>query len=140
MTFLVVVMIVVSLCLLIISTYRLANDDISLLSYLLIMLFAGTTLIFGLTQVLVIDKNADMTTGVLVGMERSPLGSTTIYIRTGDSEQRHYCIEDEELIYFAKEHLGETVRVGWGERVGFYSLNKCRQAPIIYIERWEDNE
>ena len=138
MTFLVVVMIVVSLCLLVISTYRLAEDDISLVSYLLIMLFAGTTFVFGLTQVLVIDKNADMTVGVLVGMEREPLGSVSVYIRTGDSEQKHYCMEDEELIHFAKEHLGEVVRVGWGDRVGFYPLNKCRQAPIIHIERWEE--
>jgi len=138
MTFLVVFMVVVSLCLLILSTYRLAKDDISLMSYIFVMLFAGLTFVFGLTQVLVIDKNADMTIGVLVGMEREPLGSVSVYIRTGDSEQRHYCMEDEELIQFAKEHLGETVRVGWGDRVGFYPLNKCRQAPIIHIERWED--
>lgn len=138
MTFLVVVMIVVSLCLLIISTYRLANDNISLISYIFIMLFAGITFIFGLTQVLVIDKNADMTIGILVGIEKEPLGSTSVYIRTGDSEQRRYCMEDEELIQFAKKHLGETIRVGWGDRVGFYSLNKCKQAPIIHIERWEE--
>lgn len=138
MTFLVVVMIVVSLCLLIISTYRLANDDISLLNYILIMLFAGVTFTFGLTQVLVIDKNADMAVGTLVGIEKEPLGSVSVYIRTGDSEQRRYCMEDEELIQFAKEHIGEVVRVGWGDRVGFYPLNKCRQAPIIHIERWEE--
>jgi hypothetical protein len=138
MTFLVVVMIVVSFCLLIISTYRLVSNDISLLNYILIMLFAGATFVFGLTQVLVIDKNADMTVGVLVGIEREPLGRTYVYIKTEDSERKHYCIEDEELIQFAKEHTGEVVRVGWGDRVGFYPLNKCRQAPIIHIERWEE--
>lgn len=138
MTFLVVVMIVVSFCLLIISTYRLASNDISLLNYILIMLFAGATFIFGLTQVLVIDRNADMTIGVLVGIEREPFGRAYVYIKTEDSEQRRYCMEDEDLIAFAKEHTGEVVRVGWGDRVGFYPLNKCKQAPIIHIERWEE--
>jgi len=34
----------------------------------------------------------------------------------------------------AKELMGQTVKISYGERIGLYSTGKCSQAPIENIE------
>ena len=90
-----------------------------------------------LSPVLVLDKSAGMTIGEITSVDKNFWGSTAIYLKTSEIEQEKYCAEDEDIIEFAKNHIGEKVRIGYGKRVGFYKLSQCNQAPIEHIEVWE---
>ena len=138
MTYIVFFVIIVAIALISIATISMIKENLGVVDFYLIMIFGTLVLAMAVPQVLVIDRDPDMSIGVLVGMEENPFGTYTVFIRTNDSDQRHYCMEDPDIIAFAKTLVGETVRVGWGERVGIYPLEKCNQAPIIHIERWED--
>lgn len=138
MTYIVFFVIIVAITLIVVATVSMIKENLGVIDFYLIMIFGVLVLSMAVPQVLVIDKNPDMTIGILIGMEENPFGTYTVYIRNNDSDQKHYCMEDRDIIEYAKTLLGETVRVGWGERVGIYPLEKCNQAPIIHIERWED--
>lgn len=138
MTYIVFFVIIVAITLIVVATVSMIKENLGVIDFYLIMIFGVLVLLMAVPQVLVIDKNPDMTIGILVGIDENPFGTYTVYIRNNDSEQKHYCMEDRDIIEYTKTLLGETVRVGWGERVGIYPLEKCNQAPIIHIERWED--
>ena len=138
MTYIVFFVIIVAITLISVATIAMIKENLGVMDFYLIMIFGALVLAMAVPQVFVIDRDPDMTIGVLVGMEENPFGTYTLYIRNNDSDQKHYCMEDPDIIAFAKTLIGETVRVGWGERVGIYPLEKCNQAPIIHIERWED--
>jgi len=84
---------------------------------------------------LVIDKNSGSTIGTITSVDRSFWGYTKLYIKTTETNEEEYCIEyDDELILMAQENLGNKVKISYDERVGFYSVSKCHQSPIIKIE------
>lgn len=91
-----------------------------------------------LSPILVLDKISGMTIGTITSVDKNFWGSTAIYLKTSETEQEKYCAEDEDIIEFAKNHIGEKVKIGYGERVGFYKLSQCDQSPIEHIEVWEE--
>lgn len=83
---------------------------------------------------LVIDKGAGSTIGEITSVDKNFFGTTAVYVKTSETSQETYCIEDEEIVNKAQESIGKRVRIYYGERVGLYSTGKCSQAPISKIE------
>ena len=82
-----------------------------------------------------IDKKSGSTIGTITSVDKNFFGTTAIYIKTSETEQEEYCIEDEEVVELAKELIGKEVKVDYGTRVGLYSTGRCSSAPIEKIER-----
>ena len=55
-------------------------------------------------------------------------------LKTSETAQEEYCVEDIELAAQATELIGKKVKVSYGERVGIYSVGRCSEAPIDVIE------
>lgn len=83
---------------------------------------------------LIIDKGAGSTIGEITSVDKNFFGTTAVYVKTSETSQETYCIEDEEIVNKAQELIGKRVRIYYGERVGLYSTGKCSQAPISKIE------
>lgn len=102
---------------------------------LLVIAFIDFCLLF---PFVVLDKRSGTTIGTITSVDKNFWGSTAIYIKTSETEQEKYCAEDEEVIKFAKENIGKQVKISYGTRVGFYTLDKCDQAPIDTMTTIED--
>ena len=101
--------------------------------YWIVWLFIGWVIL--LLPFLVIDKHSGLTVGTITSVEKNFFGTTALYIKTIENQEEKYCIEfDEELEEQANKYIGETVKISYGERVGFYSTGKCHQSPIEKIE------
>ena len=83
---------------------------------------------------LVVDKGAGSTIGEITSVDKNFFGTTAVYVKTSETSQETYCIEDEEIVNKAQELIGKRVRIYYGERVGLYSTGKCSQAPVSKIE------
>lgn len=83
---------------------------------------------------IVIDKGSGATIGEITSVDKNYFGTTAVYIKTSETEQEKYCIEDDFVAAQAKEYIGKKVKISYGERVGIYSTGKCSQAPVTYIE------
>lgn len=81
----------------------------------------------------VIDKASGSTVGTITSVDKNFFGTTSIYIKTSETTQEKYCIEDSETVSIAKENVGKKVKIEYGSRVGFYSTSKCGQAPVEKI-------
>lgn len=88
----------------------------------------------------VIDKASGSTAGTITSVDKNFFGTTSIYIKTSETTQEKYCIEDSEIVSIAKENVGKRVKIEYGSRVGFYSTGKCQQSPVENIERIDINE
>lgn len=82
----------------------------------------------------VADKGAGSTIGEITSVDKNFFGTTAVYVKTSETSQEIYCIEDEEIVNKAQELIGKRVRIYYGERVGLYSTGKCSQAPVSKIE------
>lgn len=82
----------------------------------------------------VIDKGAGSTIGEITSVDKNFFGTTAVYIKTSETNQEKYCIEDKAVVEQVQGLIGKKVRVYYGERVGLYSTGKCSQAPINKIE------
>ncbi len=83
---------------------------------------------------LVLDRGSGSTVGTITSVDKNFFGTTAVYIKTSETEQEKYCIENKKIAEQAKSLIGKDVKVSYGERVGFYSTSKCGQAPINKIE------
>ena len=81
----------------------------------------------------VIDNNNGMIEGKITHVEKNFGGSYTIYLKT--DKQEKYCVEDKDLIEFAKKLEGRQVILGKTTREGIYGFKYCHEAPIEHIER-----
>ena len=96
--------------------------------------------VFGLLMFLtgmgfiVLDRGSGATIGEITSVDKNFFGTTAVYIKTSETEQEEYCIENNEVADQAKELIGKKVKVSYGERVGIYSTGRCSQAPIEKIE------
>ena len=86
---------------------------------------------------LIVDKGSGSTIGTITSVDKNYFGTTAIYIKTSETNQEEYCIENKKVVEQAKELIGKQVKVNYGERVGLYSTGKCNQAPIEEIELLE---
>ena len=84
-----------------------------------------------LVPFLTIDKAAGATIGTITAVDRNFFGTTAVYIKTSETEQEEYCIENKEIKKVAMDNIGKKVKVKYGTRVGLYSTGACSQAPII---------
>ena len=82
----------------------------------------------------VCDKSAGVTQGYITSVDKNFFGTTSIFIKTSESSQEEYCIEDDKIVDIAKENIGKKVRVNYGTRIGIYSTGACDNAPIDTIE------
>ena len=81
-----------------------------------------------------IDKKSGSTVGTITSVDKNFFGTTALYIKTTETTEEQYCIEDEDLVEVAKENIGKKVRVSYDTRVGIYSTGACDNAPIDIIE------
>ena len=87
---------------------------------------------------LTIDKAAGATIGTITAVDRNFFGTTAVYIKTSETEQEEYCIENKEIKKVAMDNIGKKVKVKYGTRVGLYSTGACSEAPINKIEIIEE--
>lgn len=83
---------------------------------------------------LVVDKGAGSTIGEITSVDKNFFGTTAVYVKTSETSQETYCIEDGKIVNKTQELIGKRVRIYYGERVGLYSTGKCSQAPVSKIE------
>ena len=87
---------------------------------------------------LTIDKAAGATIGTITAVDRNFFGTTAVFIKTSETEQEEYCIENDEIKKVAVNSIGKKVKVKYGTRVGLYSTGACSEAPVIKIELVEE--
>lgn len=90
-------------------------------------------LIYGLPFV-VLDKGSGNTVGTITSVDKNFFGTTAIYVKTSETNQEKYCIENEDIADLAKTLIDKKVKISYGERIGIYSTGQCHQAPIDKIE------
>lgn len=103
------------------------------------VVFLVFTVFIGILPFLVIDKGSGSTIGIVTSIDKNFFGTTAIYIKTSESSQEKYCIEDKEVVKKAKKLIGKEVKVEYGERIGLYSTGRCSLSPIEKIEELELN-
>ena len=81
-----------------------------------------------------IDKKNGSTVGTITSVDKNFFGTTALYIKTTETTEERYCIEDNKLSEIAKENIGKKVRINYGTRVGIYSTGACDNAPVDTIE------
>ena len=81
-----------------------------------------------------IDKKSGSTVGTITSVDKNFFGTTALYIKTTETTEEQYCIEDNKLAEIAKENIGKKVRINYGTRVGIYSTGACDNAPVDTIE------
>ena len=81
-----------------------------------------------------IDKKSGSTVGTITSVDKNFFGTTAMYIKTTETTEEQYCIEDNKLSEVAKENIGKKVKISYGTRVGIYSTGACNNAPIDIIE------
>ena len=81
-----------------------------------------------------IDKKSGATVGTITSVDKNFFGTTALYIKTTETTEEQYCIEDNKLADIAKENIGKKVRISYGTRVGIYSTGACNNAPVDIIE------
>ena len=86
----------------------------------------------------VCDKSAGVTQGYITSVDKNFFGTTAIFIKTSESSQEEYCIEDNKIVDIANENIGKKVTVKYGKRVGLYSTGRCNQGPIESIKLAEN--
>lgn len=81
-----------------------------------------------------IDKKSGATVGTITSVDKNFFGTTALHIKTTETSEEQYCIEDNKLAEIAKENIGKKVRINYGTRVGIYSTGACDNAPVDMIE------
>lgn len=81
-----------------------------------------------------IDKKSGSTVGNITSVDKNFFGTTALYIKTTETTEERYCIEDNKLAEIAKENIGKKVRINYDTRVGIYSTGACDSAPVDMIE------
>lgn len=80
-----------------------------------------------------IDKKSGTTVGTITSVDKNFFGTTALYIKTTETTEEKYCIEDNQLAELAKEYIGKKVRINYGTRIGIYSTGACDDAPVDVI-------
>lgn len=100
--------------------------------FILMLVFAS---LVGILPFIRLDKSSGSTIGTITSVDKNFFGTTAIYIKSSETTQEKYCIEDDKVVEQAKELIGKEVKVEYGTRVGLYSTGRCSSAPIKKIEK-----
>ena len=57
----------------------------------------------------VCDKSAGVTQGYITSVDKNFFGTTAIFIKTSESLQEEYCIEDDKIVDIANENIGKKL-------------------------------
>lgn len=108
------------------------DDEIGTgIAMFLTMLFCAV--FTGILPFTILDRGSGTTIGTITSVDKNFFGTTALYIKTSETTQERYCIEDKKVVKKAKELIGKEVKVEYGERVGLYSTGSCNSAPIEKI-------
>lgn len=121
------------ICGLIILVMGFVDDEkiLGIVMFISMLIFA---FFVGILPFIIIDRGSGSTIGTITSVDKNFFGTTAIYIKTSETEQEKYCIEDEGVTEQAKELIGKKVKIDYGTRVGLYSTGRCSSAPIEKIE------
>ena len=86
----------------------------------------------------VLDRGSGSTIGEITSVDKNFFGTTAVYVKTSETAQEEYCIEDSDVAKQAAELIGKKVKISYGERVGIYSTGRCSEAPVEVIEILEE--
>lgn len=128
----IIIAIIITIIITVLSAVEVKNGEDECLIFVPVGIIA--ILIFIGCFFLVIDKGAGSTIGEITSVDKNFFGTTAVYVKTSETSQETYCIEDEEIVNKAQELIGKRVKIYYGERVGLYSTGKCSQAPVSKIE------
>lgn len=129
----VVVLILLTLGALILQFINVSEEEYGMIGGVFVMWLVICGFIFCVSFVN-IDKNSGATVGTITSVDKNFFGTTALYIKTTETTEEQYCIEDNKLAEVAKENIGKKVKIGYGTRVGIYSTGACDNAPIDIIE------
>ena len=129
----VIVLILLTLGALILQFIAVSDKEYGMIGGIFVMWLVICGFIFRVSFVS-IDKKSGSTVGTITSVDKNFFGTTALYIKTTETTEEQYCIEDNKLAEVAKENIGKKVRVNYGTRVGIYSTGACNTAPIDIIE------
>lgn len=129
----VVVLILLTLGALILQFIAISEKEYGMIGGVFVMWLVICGFIFCISFVR-IDKKSGSTVGTITSVDKNFFGTTALYIKTTETTEEQYCIEDNKLAEIAKENIGKKVRINYGTRVGIYSTGACNNAPIDIIE------
>lgn len=89
---------------------------------------------------IVLDKASGSTIGKIMTVDKNFFGTTAVYVKTSETEQWQFCVEDKDVIKQANKLIGKTVKVEYGKRVGIYSTGRCHSSPLKKIVEVKENE
>ena len=129
----VIVLILLTLGALILQFVAVSEEEYGMIGGVFVMWLVICGFIFCASFVS-IDKKSGSTVGTITSVDKNFFGTTALYIKTTETTEEQYCIEDNKLADIAKENIGKKVRVNYGTRVGIYSTGACDNAPVDIIE------
>lgn len=129
----VIILILLTLGALILQFTAVTEEDYEMIGGVFVMWLVICGFIFCVSFVS-IDKKSGSTIGTITSVDKNFFGTTSLYIKTTETTEEQYCIEDNKLSEIAKENIGKKVRISYGTRVGIYSTGACDKAPIDIIE------
>ena len=129
----IIVLILLTLGALILQFIDASEEEYGMIGVVFIMWLVICGFIFCVSFVS-IDKNSGATVGTITSVDKNFFGTTALYIKTTETTEEQYCIEDNKLSEVAKENIGKKVRISYGTRVGIYSTGACDNAPVDIIE------
>ena len=129
----VIVLILLTLGALILQFIAVSEEEYGMIGGVFVMWLVICGFIFCASFVS-IDKKSGSTVGTITSVDKNFFGTTALYIKTTETTEEQYCIEDNKLADIAKENIGKKVRVNYGTRVGIYSTGACDNAPVDIIE------
>ena len=129
----VIVLILLTLGALILQFMSVSEEEYGMIGGVFVMWLVICGFIFCASFVK-IDKKSGTTVGTITSVDKNFFGTTALYIKTTETTEEQYCIEDEDLVEVAKENIGKKVRINYGTRVGIYSTGACDNAPVDIIE------
>lgn len=129
----VVVLILLTLGALILQFMAVSDEEYGMIGGVFVMWLVICGFIFCVSFVN-IDKKSGSTVGIITSVDRNFFGTTALYVKTTETTEEQYCIEDNKLAEIAKENIGKRVRINYGSRVGIYSTGACDSAPVDIIE------
>lgn len=128
----IIVLIILTLITLILQFMAVKDEEYGIIGGIFIMWLVLCGFIFFVSFVN-IDKKSGSTVGTITSVDKNFFGTTALYIKTTETTEEQYCIEDEKLVEVAKENIGKKVRINYGTRIGIYSTGACEDAPVDTI-------
>ena len=129
----IIVLILLTLGALILQFMAVSEEEYGMIGGVFVMWLVICGFIFCVSFVS-IDKKSGSTVGTITSVDKNFFGTTALYIKTTETTEEQYCIEDNKLAEIAKENIGKKVRISYGTRVGIYSTGACDNAPVDIIE------